>query len=115
MVFKGGGVECRDEFGQVVVDGMQVVRVIDLDISHRVSALGQRVGKVAHGGKDSNDLLCVMQHIAGLITHLHHDKAYAGIHLLEPGMMGIELIAKDQSQSHAHRVPHCFWYAPDGS
>jgi hypothetical protein len=47
--------------------------VTPLEVDHLETALDQLVPEVAHGGKDQGDLVPVMPHIGGFLSHLGHN------------------------------------------
>jgi len=55
-------------------------------------------GKVAHGRKDGNDFLGVVQDVIGFLTNLHQQVNYIVIGRCKPAMFLIELIAKDEAE-----------------
>ena len=95
------------ECGEVVGNRLAVAGVVQGHIAHAVARGAQLPRKIAHRGKDGQDLLCVVQHIVGLLAHFHQHIDHLRVHLAQPAVPGVELVAQHQAQRlcrRAHRV-----------
>ena len=72
------------EGGQVVGDGLAVAGVVNRHIAHAVPGFAQVAGQVAHGGKDGEDFLRVVQHIVRFLPHFHQHVDHAFVVRGEP-------------------------------
>ena len=80
--------------GQVVGHRLAVAGVVNRHIAHAVPRLAQVAGQVAHGSKDGEDFLRVVQHVVGLLPHFHQHVDHAIVARGKPAVLGIELIAQ---------------------
>ncbi|MNT42429.1 hypothetical protein D3C72_1788480 [compost metagenome] len=68
--------------------------------------------QVAHGGEDGEDLLRVVQHVVGLLPHFHQHVDHAVVLRGKPAVLGVELVAQQQTQGvgaglgGVHNAPH---------
>jgi hypothetical protein len=67
----------------------------------------QLLGKIAHGGKDGNDFLGVVQDVIGFLPNLHQHVNRVAIGRREPAVYWIKLITKDQAE-YVHDFPWRF-------
>ena len=72
------------EGGQVVGDGLAVAGVVNRHVAHAVPGFAQVAGQVAHGGKDGEDFLRVVQHIVRFLPHFHQHVDHAFVVRGEP-------------------------------
>ncbi len=98
-----------DQRIEIIGQALPVVRIVDDEIDEPVARCAQVIGKSAHRGKDGDDLLRMVQDIIRLLPHLHHHIDNRRIDRVEPRMIGIQLIAKDQTD-----VSHALWSACAG-
>ena len=108
----GLGTIVRGQGGQVVRDGLAVAGVVQRHIAHAVAGRAQLARKVAHGGKDGQDFLRVVQHVVSFLAHLHQHIDHLRVHLRKPAVAGVELVAKHQAQGVAgggHGRLHRSW------
>ena len=124
------GAVVRGQCSQVVGDGLAVAGVVKRHITHAVARSAQLVRQIAHGGKDGQNFLCVVQHVVGFLAHFHQHVDHLRIHLPEPAVLRVELVAQQQAQGVcavrgggggcagagagagagvAHAVPHSRW------
>ena len=94
LVLQALGAVMGHEGGQVVGDGMAVTGIVNRHIAHAVPRLAQLAGQVAHGSKDGQDFLRVVQHVVGLLPHFHQHVDHAIVARGKPAVLGIELIAQ---------------------
>jgi hypothetical protein len=67
-----------------------------------MSGLGQDFGQATHPGEDREDLLGVVDDVIGLRADLHQDVSHRRILLGEPGMLRVQLVAKDETDGVCH-------------
>ena len=67
----------------------------------------QLPGKVAHGGKDGDDFLGVVQDVIGFLADLHQHVDRMVIGRREPAVLRIELVAEDEAEC-GHDFPWRF-------
>ena len=103
---------------QVAGDGLAVAGTLQRYIAHAVAGGTQLARKIAHGRKNRQYFLGVVQHVVGFLAHLHQHIDHLRVHLLEPAVPGVELVAQHQPQgagwpggraggcSVCHAVPH---------
>lgn len=67
---------------------------------HRDALLAQRLGKMAHGAEDQNDLLRVMRYMTGLLHHLgQQNMIMYRVDIPQDTKTLGELIAQEQNQT----------------
>ena len=84
-------------------DRTRVIRIVQLRIDDFPAVLFQRMGKLAHRGKDQGDLLGVMPDISRLVRDLgHHDGIARLIRLRQGAERFCQLVAQNQHQAPYH-------------
>ena len=63
-----------------------------------MAGLAQLPGEVAHGGKNGDDLLGVVQDVIGFLADLHQHVEHCVIRRREPAVCRIELVAENETQ-----------------
>ena len=116
LVLQRGGRVHGQQPVQVAGQGLEVGGVVDGQVTDPVACRAQLCGKAPHRREDRQDLLRVVQHVVGFLAHLHQHIHHLRIHLLEPAVLGVELVAQQQAQGvgggrggAAHAVPHRRW------
>nr|GEU28581.1 hypothetical protein [Tanacetum cinerariifolium] len=92
-------VVARDQPVEIGRQRLQVVGIVDGEVMHAVAGIAQLLRKIAHGGKDGDDFLRVMEDVVGFLAHLHHHEHDMRLRRRgpgEPAVQAVELIAQDQ-------------------
>ena len=110
LVLQALGAVKRHQGGQVVGERLAVAGIVYGHIAHSMPRVAQVAGQVAHGSKDGEDFLRVVQHVVGLLPHFHQHVDHAIVARGKPAVLEIELIAQQQAQGvrawSVHAVPH---------
>ena len=98
LIFDGDGAVARGECVEIFRQALPVVGIVDRQIVDVMPFGAARAGEVAHGGKDGENFLRVMQDVIAFLPHFHHDVAHVITRRGEPAVARVELVAENEAK-----------------
>ena len=106
LVFDRRGLVMGDQGVEVGSQALAVAHVVDGHVAHPVARAFEPGCEIAHGCKNAQHLLRMVAHVIGLAAHFHQHVDHIVIHLAEPAVQRVQLIAQDQTQGRTGRRAH---------
>ena len=100
-VFESRDALFADQAVQVGIEGLLVFWIVQAQVDHAVSHADKVVSEMAHGAEKTGHFLNVRLDDVRFLTDLHQRVKDVCSNLLEPAMLGIELVTEDQSEGGA--------------
>lgn len=106
LVLEPGRTDFSQDRAEVLGEALAVVRIADPEIPHTMTSRAQVRRQPPHPGEDRDDFLRVVDDVVGLGPDFHQHIDHGRVDRPEPGVLGIELVAKEEPNGgHAPASP----------